>query len=70
MGKTFMSEAEVAIEDRVRERAYHLWKQAVCPEGRSTEFGCQAVSEVGAHEIKPKAEDCETQNEDPSLNAA
>lgn len=64
-----MSEAEAATEDRVRERAYHLWEQAGCPEGRSTEFWYQAVSEVGANEIKPISEDFETQNEDPSLKA-
>ncbi|MEE3504606.1 DUF2934 domain-containing protein [Acidiphilium acidophilum] len=65
-----MSEAKAATEDRVRERAYHLWEQAGCPEGRSTEFWCQAVSEVGTDEIKPIAGDFEIQNEDPSLKAA
>lgn len=70
MGKIVMSEAEAAIEDRVRERAYHLWEQAGCPVGRSTEFWCQAVSEIGGDEMKPIAEEFETKNDDSSLKAA
>jgi hypothetical protein len=43
------------IEDVIRRRAYELWQQAGCPEGRSDEFWHAARAEIegegeGAHE--------------------
>jgi hypothetical protein len=48
-----MSEQEIAIEDRVRERAYALWEKDGRPEGRSDEYWQRARSEVEAEEAKP-----------------
>lgn len=33
-------------EKRVLERAYHLWEEAGCPEGRDQEFWRQAEREI------------------------
>jgi hypothetical protein len=37
-----MSDAEQDPEHRIRDRAYHLWRDAGSPEGRSDEFWHQA----------------------------
>ncbi len=34
------------IEDGIRRRAYELWQQAGCPEGRSDEFWHAARAEI------------------------
>jgi hypothetical protein len=41
-----MSETERDLDQRVRERAYHLWERAGRPEGRSDDFWQQARQEV------------------------
>jgi len=33
-----MSETETPTEHRIRERAFQLWQEAGCPEGRAEEF--------------------------------
>lgn len=48
---------EPTTEARVRERAYHLWEQAGCPDGRSEEFWHQAAAEIGANETEIKPEE-------------
>lgn len=35
---------------RVRERAYEIWKNAGCPEGRSAEHWLQAEAEIASEE--------------------
>lgn len=65
-----MTEVERTIEDRVRERAYQLWEQAGCPDGRSAEFWHQAASEVGTEKIEDKLKLPRTQNEDAPSKAA
>ncbi len=37
-------------EQRVRERAYEIWKNAGCPDGRSVEHWLQAEAEIAAAE--------------------
>jgi len=34
--------------ERIRERAYHLWRSAGCPQGRDEEFWIQASNEEAA----------------------
>jgi len=57
-------------EDQVRERAYQLWEQAGCPEGRSAEFWDQATSEAGFQKIESKPELVQAQNVDGPSKAA
>jgi hypothetical protein len=40
-----------ADEQRIRERAYVLWKQAGCPEGQSDEFWSLAQQEISMQEV-------------------
>jgi hypothetical protein len=37
-----------AIEEMIRKRAYELWEQAGCPDGRSYEFWFAARTEIEA----------------------
>jgi len=37
-------------EQRVRDRAYEIWQQAGCPEGKSDEHWRQAETEISADE--------------------
>jgi hypothetical protein len=37
-------------EQRVRDRAYEIWQQAGCPEGKSDEHWLQAETEISAEE--------------------
>jgi hypothetical protein len=37
-------------EQRVRERAYQIWQQTGCPEGKSHEHWLQAEAEISAEE--------------------
>ncbi len=37
-------------EQRVRERAYEIWQNAGCPEGKSVEYWLQAEGEIAAEE--------------------
>ena len=39
-----------AIEEMIRKRAYELWEQAGCPDGRSYEFWFAARAEIEAAE--------------------
>ncbi|CCD99064.1 DUF2934 domain-containing protein [Bradyrhizobium sp. STM 3809] len=36
----------VELQDRIRERAHHLWEQAGRPDGREDEFWYQAEQEI------------------------
>jgi hypothetical protein len=46
-----------AIEEMIRKRAYELWEQAGCPEGRSYEFWFAARAEIeGAKRPQERAE--------------
>jgi hypothetical protein len=38
-------------EQRILERAYHLWEQAGRPEGRDEEFWRQAQDEIAAENV-------------------
>ncbi len=40
-----MTETKAALHQSVSERAYHLWEQAGCPEGRADDFWHQARDE-------------------------
>jgi len=40
-------------DERVRERAYFLWREAGCPEGRAEEFWRRAEAE-DAPELEPE----------------
>ena len=35
-------------EQRIKERAYHIWQQEGCPEGREKEHWHQAMRELGS----------------------
>ena len=37
-------------EQRVQERAYEIWQNAGCPEGKSVEHWLQAEAEIAAEE--------------------
>lgn len=37
-------------EQRIRERAYYIWEQAGCPEGKSVEHWRKAEAEIVAEE--------------------
>jgi hypothetical protein len=41
------------LEERVRERAYHLWLAAGSPEGRAEEFWAEAEQIEGGH-VEPE----------------
>jgi hypothetical protein len=59
-----MSEEDEMIEHRVRERAFQLWQEAGCPEGRADEFWRRAremdLAEAAAGHYPPPTGD--TQN--------
>lgn len=37
-------------EQRIRERAYQIWQEAGCPEGKADEHWRQAEAEIAAQE--------------------
>ena len=46
-----------ASEDRIRERAYHCWKEAGCPVGDGVEFWLKAEDELARKVPAPEAND-------------
>ncbi len=58
MGETMLENSEI-LEHRIRERAFQLWQEAGCPEGRAEEFWHLAREKETA-EPEPPAGD--TQN--------
>jgi hypothetical protein len=51
-----MAEDLDLFEHRVRERAFQLWQEAGCPEGRDEEFWHQARAAVTAAAEKPEGD--------------
>jgi ribosomal protein L4 len=49
-----MTPAAVTLEDRIRERAYHIWEANGRPSGRADEFWHQACEAIAAAE-QPRA---------------
>ena len=45
-----------AIEEMIRKRAYVLWEQAGCPDGRSYEFWFAARAEIEAAQSSDRQE--------------
>ena len=45
-----------AIEEMIRKRAYQLWEQAGCPDGRSYEFWFAARTEIEAAQSTDRQE--------------
>jgi len=45
-----------AIEEMIRKRAYELWEQAGCPDGRSYEFWFAARAEIEAAQSSNRQE--------------
>jgi len=45
-----------AIEEMIRKRAYELWEQAGCPDGRSYEFWFAARTEIEAAQSSNRQE--------------
>ncbi|NPD69818.1 DUF2934 domain-containing protein (plasmid) [Lichenicola cladoniae] len=41
-----MSDGEPDVEEQVRRRAYKLWEQAGCPNGRGDEFWHEALADI------------------------
>ena len=51
-----MTPAAVTLEDRIRERAYHIWEANGRPPGRADEFWHQACEAIaGAEQPRAKA---------------
>ncbi len=57
-----MTETPESLEQRVRERAYSLWQQDGCPDGRDHEFWEPALSLVAS---EAKREDASKQASGP-----
>lgn len=51
-----MSSAAKPLEDRIRERAYHIWEASGRPFGRDQEFWQQACELIATDHDKPVAE--------------
>ena len=54
-----MKSAAEALEDRIRERAYHLWEASSRPPGREAEFwhsACEMVATDNDDQPKPTAQ--------------
>jgi Protein of unknown function (DUF2934) len=49
-----MKSAAETLEDRIRERAYHLWEASGRPPGREVEFWHRACEMVATDDGQPK----------------